>query len=457
MSSLALATNMHTAESNVNLSQVWNIIGELQIVIPDLETPYSRASFPNTNYFDTESKDQTISAIITERQQQRNAVLDEISGLETVMHSIDNLRQQLVEKKDKITQSMNLHKRFASTLWRLPTEVLSQIFHHCLPTIPAFDELQLSSRLEAPMMLTAVCRRWREVAVDTPNLWCKLHVPIVSRDHWEGQAFCCHSWLKRSRGLPLSLALQYYGDSFKLRSLLQPYINQISSLHIHIFPDADELDVLLEDLAALQDLTIVIEDRDMAFDTRSIDEEFSQSISQLPFTLRSLTVVGLYLKPNDISSVNPVWAHLTNVDIEIHKPRAFLHLLQLGPNISSLKVRVESNRTRAFKPFTHTKLQSLRIGFGNSSSNPLLVLFNALTLPNLRILEVNDVRVWPHEELKALLSRSKCTLETLIFGPRVKTTEEQRAEYVALIPSLEVVALEYGFVDGMLTIVRSEQ
>ncbi|KAG1747952.1 uncharacterized protein EDB91DRAFT_1198466, partial [Suillus paluster] len=387
MSSLALATNMHTAESNVNLSQVWNIIDELQIIlarsmhvvtIPDLETPYSRASFPNTNYFGTESKDQTISAIITERQQQRNAVLDEISGLETVMHSIDNLRQQLVEKNDKITQSMNLHKRLGSTLWRLPTEVLSQIFHLCLPKIPALDEIQLPSQLEAPMMLTAVCRRWREIAVDTPSLWCNLHVPIVSRDHWEGQAFCCHSWLKRSRGLPLSLVLKCDADdSTKLRSLLQPYVDQISCLYIHIFPDADEPDVLLEDLTALQDLTIVIEDLDMTHDTQSsIDEAFSQSISQLPFTMRSLRVAGLYLNPGVTSSVNPVWAHLTNVEIEICEPSAFLHLLQLGPNISSLKVHVAFDQAHAPEPFTHTKLQSLRIAFEYSTINALFGLFN---------------------------------------------------------------------------------
>ncbi|KAG1747955.1 uncharacterized protein EDB91DRAFT_51716 [Suillus paluster] len=423
-----------------------------------LETPYSRASVPNTNYFGTESKDQTISAIITERQQQRNAVLDEISGLETVMHSIDNLRQQLVEKKDKITQSMNLHKRLVSTLWRLPTEVLSQIFHHCLPTIPAFNEIQLPSQLEAPVMLTAVCRRWREVAVDTPSLWCKIHVPIVSRDHWEGQAFCCHSWLKRSRGLPLSLSLKCDADdSTKLRGLLQPYVDQISSLHIHIhtFRDADEPDVLLEDLTALQDLTIVVEDRDLVYDMQSIDEDFSQSISQLPFTLRSLRIIGLYLDLDVISSVNPVWAHLTDVEIEIHEPSDFPHLLQLGPNISSLKVYVESDEAGVFEPFTHTKLQSLRIGFGHSARNILSRLLNVLTLPNLRILQVNGVEMWPHESLKAFLSRSNCTLETLIFCPRVKTTEEQRAEYVALIPSLEIVMLKY--VDGVLTAVSSEQ
>ncbi|KAG2350968.1 hypothetical protein BDR05DRAFT_840418, partial [Suillus weaverae] len=105
--------------------------------------------------------------IITEHQQQLDPVVHEISDLQTVMDSINNLHQQLSEKKDKITQSMNSHKRLASALWRLPTEVLSCIFMYCL-----LEDKYLSpvSNL-APVLLTRICRQWRDVAVGTPCLW----------------------------------------------------------------------------------------------------------------------------------------------------------------------------------------------------------------------------------------------------------------------------------------------
>ncbi|KAG1806169.1 uncharacterized protein BJ212DRAFT_1201535, partial [Suillus subaureus] len=102
---------------------------------------------------------------------QLDKVLHDISGLQTVMDGIHTLQQQLVEQKNKIVESINLHKRLVSPLWRSPTEVLSQIFSHCLPQIPKLDRLQLPSKLTAPMLLTRICRQWREVAVGTPNLW----------------------------------------------------------------------------------------------------------------------------------------------------------------------------------------------------------------------------------------------------------------------------------------------
>ncbi|KAG0707531.1 hypothetical protein DFH29DRAFT_871534 [Suillus ampliporus] len=407
--------NMQTVNSNDNLPRVWDIIRGLQnvvlasaynnvtslqlarstqvVTIPDLETPYSRDSLSNMNYCGTEPKDRTISAVITERQQQLDAVLDEISGLETVMRSIENLRQQLVKKKDKITQSMNLHKRLVSTLWRLPAEVLSQIFRYC---VLEFHTPQLPPTLA---LLTGVCRQWREVAVGTPNLWCKLYVPIVS-SRWEGQAFCYHTWLKWSRGRPLSLAFQFdANDSTKLQSFLQPCINQISSLYIRV-------DVLDED-----------EDED-AFQP---------------------DIFGQCLYHHVIRPDNPVWAHLTNVEIDIQDPDTFLHLLQLGPNLSSLKVYVANSRiwTLYLEPLTHTELLSLRISFGCLVfGNQISGLFNALSLPNLRVLEVGYAEPWPHEELKAFLGRSNI-LETLkILRPAV-VTDEQRAEYVALLPSLD--------------------
>ncbi|KAG1797239.1 uncharacterized protein BJ212DRAFT_1218513, partial [Suillus subaureus] len=90
-----------------------------------------------------------------------------MSGLKTVVDTVNNLHKQLVKKQDKITQSMNLHKRLISSLWGLPTEVLSQIFVYCLP-----EDSHLSlAQNQAPVLLTRICRKWRNVAVDMPILW----------------------------------------------------------------------------------------------------------------------------------------------------------------------------------------------------------------------------------------------------------------------------------------------
>ncbi|KAG2141928.1 hypothetical protein DEU56DRAFT_795566 [Suillus clintonianus] len=420
---------------NIMISPVPDIIGALQtilassraIISANLDTPYS--SFPNTDHSVIELKDRCISAIVAERQEQSDATLHEISALETVMHGIQNLREQLVKKKGEITQSMNLHKGLVSPLWRLPNEILSEIFVHCLPTHHHLWPASVS----APMFLTNICRRWREVAANMPKLWCRLRLQEAEGRNWQRTAFCYDLWLKRSQGLQLSLSLGcFQGRLTNIQSLLRPYINQVSSLSIHVSRQVPEL--MFTDLLALEELTISVLYLDVL-------PAVAQSISRQRLTLRSLSVKGLAFDLQCLSSLNSVWAHLTNVEIAITQPNAVIHMLRLCPNLSSFTIRAAFvGHREVLEPFTHTELRSLRIDQSNSVlTETLSGLFDALSLPKLRVFEARYVRRWPHEELKAFLVRSNCPLESLTFGFGVTMTDKQRAEYIAIIPSLEVV------------------
>ncbi|KAG1795892.1 hypothetical protein EV424DRAFT_1648753 [Suillus variegatus] len=338
---------------------------------------------------------------------------------------------------------MNLHKGLLSVLWRLPTEVLSQIFNHCLSE----TKLWPPSNLRSLMLLTRICQRWREVAVGTPDLWCRMYVEADDRG-WEQAAFCYDLWLKRSRGRPLSLELGYH-YSTKLRSLLQPHMNRIKFLRVSIDSVRGRRPQLFAtDLPALQELTI------LGMTNHDIPT-IAQSISRLPSTMRSLKFIdmGPFFDIEPLSSFGPVWAYLTDVQIAVYHQNAFLHLLQLCPNLSSLNVHIGFDQREPMESFTHTKLQSLCIIHDPLLTRPLSDLFsvlsdlfNALSLPNLRALEARRNRCnassWSHEDVKVLLARLKCPLETLTIGGRVTNltiTDAQRAEYVSLIPSLKVV------------------
>ncbi|KAG1830973.1 hypothetical protein DFJ58DRAFT_252670 [Suillus subalutaceus] len=352
------------------------------------------------------------------------------------------LQQRLVEQKNKIIESINLHKGLVSPLWRLPTEVLSQIFCHCLPQIPKLGELQSPSKLAVPMSLTRICRRWREVVVDMPNLWCVLLVE-VDDGNWQQVAFCYDSWLKRTRERPLSLKIHFHAvdHSTKLRRLLQPYINQISSLSVEFYHRKTPALNMFRDLLALEEMSVYfhedIPDGDMPASTL-------HSISQLPATLRSFDVSGWSLDFDDLTSCSPVWAHLTKLDIEIWEAKDVLHLLQLAPNLSSLTIGILSPAGEPLNPFTHTYLQTLHISF-DYYDDDFCDLLDALSLPTLRVLTVHIVPEWPHEEFKAFLARSECPLESLIVSGSV-VTDEQRAEYVALVPSFQLVPYPVPFI-----------
>lgn len=442
---------MQTAKAKLNvfplqdtISAMQNILARSQVMIPNLETPFHL--FPNTDHSTIDLESQNVLDIIAERQQQLDAILHEVLSLEIVMDGIKNLHQQLIEKKDKITQSMNLHKGLVSPLWRFPSELLSQIFHYCLPdTGPKINCLSPPSRLKAPMLLVGICRRWREVATSTPSLWCRLHLEIDDTD-WQRAASCYDSWLKWSRGLPLSLVVKCYkhNHSTVLQRLLHPYVNQISILSIFFFSDADKPEILLTDLPALEELTIF-------FNTRVT----LASVSQLPSTISRFTAILPSFSQYRCNYLGSMWDQLTDVGIgSVFEPDSTLELLQLCPNLSSLTLRDSFYYQRhALEPFTHPKIQFLRIDHKSPApeqyDEPLCDLLGALSLPNLRFLEFRNDHPCStrqiHQVLGVLLERSKCPLESLKFSSQVEMTDEQRAGYTTLIPSLKTGIVEEGY------------
>ncbi|KAG2046903.1 hypothetical protein BDR06DRAFT_1014344 [Suillus hirtellus] len=399
-----------------------------RVVIPDLATPFSRASVPNTYLPTTDSNSESISIILTERQQQLDAVSCEISSLETVMDDIKNLRQQLVERKENIIQSMTFHKGLRSAIWRLPAEVLCHIFHHCLPE----DKYLSSTSNLTPMLLTRICRPWREVAVDMPSLWQQDFVFHHDDDDDDDDDYHdddddddddYHYYRRVEKGSDVEV------DHRAWQRAVFHYESALNSTSLR---------------------ELVISNMPHGCDILTMAEY----ISQLPSTMHVLDVIDSPLDINDLYFLDPVWTHLTQVKITFSRQDAFLHLLHLCPNLSSLTVevkfdilsrlRVEADvdRQQTLEPFTHTNLQFLCIRYGDSGAL-LARLSNALSLPSLRVFHAcacntRKIGQWPHKQLIDLIAWSNCPLERLSFCGFAEMNV-RRAQYVALIPSLDVV------------------
>ncbi|KAG2066653.1 hypothetical protein BDR04DRAFT_1121001 [Suillus decipiens] len=356
--------------------------------------------------------------------------------LDAAMHEPEALGQngvsyrhrKLVEEKTKISQSNNSHRQFSSAIWRLPTEILAEIFSYCVPE----DGDWAPSPYLAPMLLTTVCQRWREVAVDMPSLWRRLRLEVDHSD-WKQRAFCYESYLKRSRGRQLSLTLECHNNEWtELRSLLQPHIDQVSSLSLGFFSGAGSL--MVADFSRLEELVIYTDGSDPV-------PAVIRSIAQLPPSMRSLKIMDTWLNLKLLTGVKLLaWAGLTNLEIVVEGLSSFPRLLRICPNLLSLTMIGIFTAIDPVEEFMHPNLQSLRIsGDLHVDSIRNLGLFYAITLPNLRALEVRNMGQWPHEEFKAFLMRSQCPLERFVFGGGVMTTDQQLAEYTTLFPSLELV------------------
>ncbi|KAG1805412.1 hypothetical protein EV424DRAFT_1558757 [Suillus variegatus] len=266
-------------------------------------------------------------------------------------------RRQLVEDKAKIVQSNNSHKRFSSALWRFPAEIPAQIFLYYMLE----NEDWTPAPNLAPMVLTAVCRRWREVAVDTSSLWRKLRLE-VGHGNWQQRAFCYDSYLKRSRGRQLSLALERHDDNDGMEGL--------------------------EELVMYTTVSVPV---------LTIAHSVVRSITKLLPNMRTLKLMDLWFDLKMLSGFNPLaWVNLTNLGIVVDSLDCFPCLLRLCPNLSSLTI-VGIFRSAVETPAksSYSKLRSLRIS-GNLDVDWIgsLGLFAIITLPNLRAVEVRNVGVF---------------------------------------------------------------
>ncbi|KAJ6463984.1 hypothetical protein C8R45DRAFT_505540 [Mycena sanguinolenta] len=78
---------------------------------------------------------------------------------------------------------------------RLPVEISSRIFLHCLPPCPS-----PSTQHAAPMLLTNVCKAWTDISLSTSALWNAIHLH-------HSRADVLQSWLHRAQRRLLSLSL----------------------------------------------------------------------------------------------------------------------------------------------------------------------------------------------------------------------------------------------------------
>ncbi|KAJ2918278.1 hypothetical protein MD484_g2102, partial [Candolleomyces efflorescens] len=81
---------------------------------------------------------------------------------------------KLKEERKAILARAQPLRAIASLIRRLPHELLERIFMHAQPA----DGYSTFNPADCPSVLLRVCRRWREVAINTPYLWSSFEVTI---------------------------------------------------------------------------------------------------------------------------------------------------------------------------------------------------------------------------------------------------------------------------------------
>ena len=150
-------------------------------------------------------------------------------AIEDLLH-IDTEIQRLMAKREQVQRSLDIYNTILSPARRILPDILQEIFYHCIGrTYP------ILSATEAPMILTRVCSLWRSVALASPRIWTRLHIPLPGDPRVDSrygsfgmsddraievrrQIFSktmqlrCRAvkdWLDRSGSLPLSLSISF--------------------------------------------------------------------------------------------------------------------------------------------------------------------------------------------------------------------------------------------------------
>ncbi|KAI4527315.1 hypothetical protein K525DRAFT_217498, partial [Schizophyllum commune Loenen D] len=124
---------------------------------------------------------------------------------------------QVSAKLDEIQERVRLHSQIVSPMRSMPAEILQHIFRY---TLPEFHNALLSPD-EPPVLLTRVCRVWRAVSLDTPELWSSIHIvctpfdkdmPQRARETVELRLRAVELWLARSGTCLLDISIRAEGE-----------------------------------------------------------------------------------------------------------------------------------------------------------------------------------------------------------------------------------------------------
>ncbi|KAK7040892.1 hypothetical protein VNI00_009488 [Paramarasmius palmivorus] len=202
---------------------------------PPFSSPFTHLL--TTNYAPTKQETQQIYSILEQPKEKLHTLNDEVTQLQA---SLANA----IARRDAMQRHIEAHQALLSPFRHLPMDVVREIFVHCLP-----EPLPVRSTSEAPLLLTLVCKSWRQLALTTPRLWCSLHlfipklfqlseleahVSLVDR-RTEGVG----RWLERSGSLPLTLSLAMSVDRTSLTTLAtespDPRLKQSKTALVEMF------------------------------------------------------------------------------------------------------------------------------------------------------------------------------------------------------------------------------
>ncbi|KAJ6524699.1 hypothetical protein DFH09DRAFT_1189276 [Mycena vulgaris] len=244
--------------------------------------------------------------------------LKEAADLTTEIARMQNLIDELTQKRDALNDSIAAHLAMVSPARRLPEDIVRDVFVACLPAHR--NPFILSN--ESPLLLCQICSHWRRLALSTPRLWAAVHVVIPKETKAQVLAGLLKDWLNRSGVLPLSISVVFSQVCTREDDAVSPALGLLTSFsrrwgniqfdfpHHGCFAAFENL--CPDDVPMLQ--TITVHGLDRSLDVEQLDDSLSYQFMSFLDTpsLRSVTVG--YVR--ELRTLQLPWANLNVLVVE---------------------------------------------------------------------------------------------------------------------------------------------
>lgn len=355
-------------------------------------------------------------------------------------------------------------------------ELLCQIFEDCLPAFKLLQVEESPRGLNAPLVLTHVNRRWRDMALSCSRLWTSFHLNFENRNFVveEGGSddtfLALIEWLKRSGQHPFSLLvtcdvddLESWGNHMslnaKLNKILFDHRSRWEDLYICLPLTCFEVFHQEQNLPSFPQLKV------LSFCDRSNAGDMGFRLGEVP-KLETLRLAGknqeenfLLLDSNMPPSIRDLWLATTTLKMGNPHPTG-ITILCINDTVISLD---ELSKFPLFFPLLHTLvgtfhrpqnfvLPETSVVFHNlhilminyiTTEFPMM----CMTTPKLESLGIRDgwsdydeTEILTLSSILSFLKRSECSLKHVRFNA-LEMTHEDFVELLDMAPDLEVLEL----------------
>ncbi|KAL5523382.1 hypothetical protein ACEPAF_1649 [Sanghuangporus sanghuang] len=334
---------------------------------------------------------------------------------------------------------------------KLPFEVLAAIFSWCCPT---FNDHYRGPPL-SPVMLSHVCRSWRQAALDNPSLWTYLNLTVAYSSVGGMEKACdqLRLWVERASDCPLLVEVEFVESSQRWPAAnvfydMERLVNVALTYKPSLFSEGMELRAALDATSVSPpspgNYPQVMEQYTWAKAGIRPDRPLRGSV-QIHSNRHSEIMFGL-------EGHHTIGKHLIHLDLRDpgDKIRLSVEECQIAlsdfPDLEFCALRIGESTDEVAEPLVLWRLQTLSLSW--SDRVEVGDLLDSITAPSLSELELRGP-LFPREfypgnrwtHLPVLLRRSSPSLKLLTLANMDGTTVEL-LRCLALCQGLQHLSLE---------------